>query len=179
MSVVAGADDYVAIRSPDTTPPTVTVPSGGVSANATTPPGVEVSFTATATDDQDGALTPTCEPASWTTFPIGATTVTCTATDATGNTGSASFEVTVRGAADQLVDLSAAVEGVGPGESLAHKVAAIQSAVTTGRTATACGGLTAFINQVRAQSGKKIPSAQASRLIGDDRRIQAVLGCSK
>ena len=37
----------------------------------------------------------TCTPASGSTFPIGATTVTCTATDARGNTGSASFTVTV------------------------------------------------------------------------------------
>jgi hypothetical protein len=34
-------------------------------------------------------------PASGSTFPVGVTTVTCTATDAAGNTGSASFTVTV------------------------------------------------------------------------------------
>lgn len=36
-----------------------------------------------------------CAPASGSTFPIGTTTVTCNATDATGNTSSASFDVIV------------------------------------------------------------------------------------
>ena len=38
----------------------------------------------------------TCVPASGSTFPLGVTTVTCTATDVDGNTSSASFNVTVR-----------------------------------------------------------------------------------
>jgi hypothetical protein len=36
-----------------------------------------------------------CSPASGSTFPVGATTVTCTARDATGNQSSSSFKVTV------------------------------------------------------------------------------------
>jgi phosphatidylglycerophosphate synthase len=43
----------------------------------------------------DGAVTTTCTPASGSTFPIGATTVTCSATDAHGNHSAASFTVTV------------------------------------------------------------------------------------
>jgi D-alanyl-D-alanine carboxypeptidase len=57
--------------------------------------GATVSFVATATDDLDGAITPVCQPASGATFPLSTTTVTCTATDAAGNSGSASFTVTV------------------------------------------------------------------------------------
>jgi hypothetical protein len=37
----------------------------------------------------------TCTPASGSTFPLGATTVTCSATDTAGNTGSSTFTVTV------------------------------------------------------------------------------------
>ncbi|WP_237152283.1 RCC1 domain-containing protein [Oryzibacter oryziterrae] len=52
---------------------------------------------ATATDNVDGALTPvrTAGLASGSAFPVGKTTVTFTATDAAGNSGSASFTVTV------------------------------------------------------------------------------------
>jgi len=44
------------------------------------------------------ALTVTCSPTSGSTFPLSATptTVTCSATDAHGNTGSSSFTVTVK-----------------------------------------------------------------------------------
>jgi hypothetical protein len=78
----------------DTVPPAVTVPEP-MTAEATSAAGAIVTFTATAVDDIDGALTPTCSPASGATFPLGATTVTCSATDAAGNTGTASFAVTV------------------------------------------------------------------------------------
>jgi hypothetical protein len=44
----------------------------------------------------DGAITPSCSPASGSTFPIGTTTVICSATDAAGNTGNNSFTVKVQ-----------------------------------------------------------------------------------
>ena len=47
-------------------------------------------------DPEDGPLTPVCTPASGATFPLGDTTVTCTATDSKGQTKSASFKVTMR-----------------------------------------------------------------------------------
>ncbi|MEU5718284.1 HYR domain-containing protein [Streptomyces sp. NPDC020403] len=57
--------------------------------------GARISYTATATDAQDGTLPVTCTPASGSLFPVGKTTVTCSATDASGNTGTdtAEFEV--------------------------------------------------------------------------------------
>lgn len=57
--------------------------------------GARVRYTATATDAQDGTLPVTCTPASGSLFPVGTTTVTCSATDAAGNTGTdtATFEV--------------------------------------------------------------------------------------
>ena len=47
-------------------------------------------------DVVDGDVASTCEPASGTTFSLGTTTVTCSATDSADNTGSANFTVTVR-----------------------------------------------------------------------------------
>jgi hypothetical protein len=49
-----------------------------------------------ASDAVDPHPAVTCAPASGATFAVGATTVTCTARDATGNESSASFKVTVR-----------------------------------------------------------------------------------
>ena len=76
-------------------PPVVTVPSDLV-VEATGPGGAAVSFSASATDVSDGAIAPTCDPSSGSIFPLGATTVSCSATDSEGLTGSASFTVTVQ-----------------------------------------------------------------------------------
>ncbi len=57
-----------------------------------------VSYQATATDSQGRPLTPACTPPSGTRFPIGVTRVTCTATDARGNTGTDTAIVTVTSA---------------------------------------------------------------------------------
>ena len=78
----------------DTRPPVVSVPQDIV-AEAVGPGGKAISFVASASDIVDGALTPTCTPASGATFPVGPTTVSCTSTDAHGNTGSNSFTVTI------------------------------------------------------------------------------------
>jgi hypothetical protein len=83
----------VPLAQPNTSP-TVAVPADKA-VEATGPSGATVTFAATAADAEDGALAPTCVPASEATFPIGSTTVTCTATDSAGATGSASFIVTV------------------------------------------------------------------------------------
>ena len=78
----------------DKTPPVVTVPSD-MTKEAAGPTGVVVSYAATASDLVDGSITPICTPSSGSTFPLASTKVTCTATDKAGNTGSASFQVTV------------------------------------------------------------------------------------
>jgi len=75
-------------------PPTITVPAD-IEVLATGPGGAVVNFTATATDIEDGALTPVCAPSSGSTFPIGTTTVTCSANDAAGLTSTDTFSVTV------------------------------------------------------------------------------------
>jgi hypothetical protein len=79
----------------DTTAPVVTCPAD-MTVEATGPSGAVATFTATATDLVDPAPTVVCVPASGSTFPLGETTVTCTATDATGNHSQGTFKVTVR-----------------------------------------------------------------------------------
>ena len=99
----------------DSTAPSVTVPAN-ITEEATSAEGARVSFEASASDIVDGEAASTCEPASGSRFPLGTTTVTCSATDAAGNTGSDSFTVTVHdttppGVAVPTVD---AVEAAGP-----------------------------------------------------------------
>ena len=77
----------------DTTPPTLTLED--LSVEATGPAGAPATYSVSVTDDVQPAPAAVCAPASGTTFPLGTTTVTCTATDAAGNTGTGSFDVTV------------------------------------------------------------------------------------
>jgi hypothetical protein len=77
----------------DTTPPVLTVPANAT-VEAASPAGVVFTYTASATDTVDTALGASCAPPSGSTFLLGTTTVTCTATDAHGNVGSGSFTVT-------------------------------------------------------------------------------------
>ena len=89
-----GTDSFtVTVR--DTTAPVVTVPANEV-AEATGPDGAKVAYgDVSATDIVDGPMNPSCSKASDTVFPLGTTTVTCTATDAAGNKGTNSFTVKV------------------------------------------------------------------------------------
>ena len=88
----------------DKTAPVVTVPAD-ITVNATGPNGAVVTYTASASDLVDGPLAPTCTPSSGSTFALGSTTVTCSVTDKTGNTGSASFQVTVVDTAPPVLQL--------------------------------------------------------------------------
>jgi HYR domain len=94
-STTTGESASFTVTVHDTTPPTVTPPAP-VTAEATGPTGAVVSYgAASASDLVDGSVTPTCAPASGSTFPLGSTTVTCTANDSAGNVGSATTTVLV------------------------------------------------------------------------------------
>jgi Ca2+-binding RTX toxin-like protein len=67
---------------------------------ATGPDGATVEYNASANDAVDGSVPVDCQPASGSTFPIGETTVNCSATDNAGNTSNGSFKVTVNAQAD-------------------------------------------------------------------------------
>ncbi len=158
--------------------PEITVPADKT-VPATSPAGTTVDFEKEvwAVDAVEGAVPVTCTPASGSMFPIGDTPVTCSAADTAGNTATAAFTVHVKGATEQLADLKQAVEGVGPGKSLAVKVGIAERFVAHGKNQAACMTLTAFNLEVRALSGKKIPPQQAASLRADANRIKNVLGC--
>ena len=165
----------------DTTDPVVNVPAN-VTREATGPTGATANYTASASDVVDGVTAATCAPASGSTFAIGTNTVTCFRIDAAGNTGTASFTVTVKGTSQQMTDLQAKVQTLPLDPPTQKNLQSIlqnaQAAVARGDTRPACGMLSSFINQVQAQSGKKIATPTANDLIVDAQRIMAVLGCS-
>ena len=70
-------------------------PHAPITVDYTSTKGTRVAYTVTATDRVDGALKPTCTPASGSLFPLGTTTVKCTVTDSGGKQASAEFPVTV------------------------------------------------------------------------------------
>jgi hypothetical protein len=112
----------------DTTPPTIRVPPHSIIAEATGPSGALVNYLQpTATDDVDGPITPSCNAPSDFVFPIGTTTVTCTATDKAGNTAKATFTVTVKDTTPPDTAITAAVDGINRavangGSTLYHSV---------------------------------------------------------
>jgi hypothetical protein len=83
-------------RFPDVTAPVIGDVPADITREADGPGGSVVTFTPpTADDNTDGALPVTCSPASGSRFPIGTTQVRCTATDVSGNSTTATFNVTV------------------------------------------------------------------------------------
>jgi hypothetical protein len=94
----------------DSTAPTLVVPTVAVVESAADANGAIVDYLATDAVDPAPALS--CTPPSGSTFPVGTTSVTCTATDAAGNQATASFDVTVvdTAAPTLVVPTSAVVE---------------------------------------------------------------------
>lgn len=156
------------VRIDETAP---TISASDVTADATSADGATVTYDASASDNLDPSPSLACDRASGSTFPIGQTTVTCTATDQAGNTATATFTVTVRGAADQIADELSSAGGLG-----AKQQAALAD-VQAGKTDAACGVLGAYANQVRALAGKKLPADEAARLLATVQRIRTLLGC--
>ena len=79
----------------DTTPPTISSVSNITQSNTTVSGAVVTFTTPTATDIVDGTDNVTCNPASGSSFSIGVTPVSCSATDNAGNTASATFYVNI------------------------------------------------------------------------------------
>ncbi|HXU05833.1 MAG TPA: HYR domain-containing protein, partial [Polyangia bacterium] len=88
------ATDSFDVSVGDTIPPVLKLPDV-VTAFATSKLGARVNYTVTATDNVDPNPTVKCKPPSGSQFPIGSSTVTCTATDASGNTSQGTFKVRV------------------------------------------------------------------------------------
>ncbi len=132
----------------DTTPPVITVPAS-IRVNINNATSTVVTYTATAADGP-ASITPTCAPASGSSFPLGVTTVTCNATDAAGNPAAPkSFTVTV-------VDNTAPAVSVTGGPAALSNLRTASLDFTTSEGATTCqldGGAFATCTSPAAYSG--------------------------
>src|SRR6185503_9640873 len=168
----------------DTTPPTLTCP-GNQTFTATAPNGATVNYSAaTASDNCGGSVTITYSKNTGTLFPIGDTTVTVNAADASGNPATpCSFKVHVKGAVEQINDLIGKVNDIAGTKSpnktaLIAKLQAALAALAKNDSATACARMQDFINLVKAQKDKKvIKASDADALTADGLRIRSVIGC--
>jgi hypothetical protein len=105
---------------PDVAPPDLSLPLNIV-ANSTSNSGRVVSYTATATDAVSGAAMVTCTPQSGAQFPIGTTTVSCSAADWVSNVATGGFTVTIADVTPPTLMLSQsfAVDATGPSGAVA------------------------------------------------------------
>ena len=87
----------------DAQPPSITCPANIVRTTEGTQCSAVVEFPPPVASDACAGVTVRCSPASGTRFPRGTTSVTCTATDAGGNTANCTFTVTVRDAQPPVV----------------------------------------------------------------------------
>jgi hypothetical protein len=128
--VTAGVDSGNAqistscVHPSDVTAPTLTLPAD-ITVNATSTSGASVTYSppVSATDPDDSVASLNCVaplPANTTltggSFPIGTTTVNCSATDTNNNTATGHFQVTVMQACDQTHDVSGPKKEHGQGE---------------------------------------------------------------
>jgi predicted extracellular nuclease len=92
----AGNESSVAfsVTVVDTTDPLLLLPANATYA-MTSPAGRVVNFNVTASDAVTTSPAVSCTPASGSTFPVGETVVTCTATDTAGNVATGSFTITI------------------------------------------------------------------------------------
>jgi len=87
-------------------PPEITCPADVFQAALPGEGSAIVEFGDPAASDACSEATVVCEPVSGSVFPIGASTVVCTATDSSGNTNICAFTVTVEEVAPETHDLA-------------------------------------------------------------------------
>jgi hypothetical protein len=163
----------------DVTPPTLALPPSQV-LDATGPSGAVATFVATATDAVPANPAVSCLPASGSIFPIGTTTVGCTAPDAAGNLASGQFTITVLGPLTQIDALEEYVASLDADVTIKDALAAVLRSVKTAVAAdrpSACSQLAAVAKVASEAGGSKLTAEQANRILADVGRIRAVLGC--
>jgi X-Pro dipeptidyl-peptidase len=114
LPVVGGYRAAVASGAfaPDTVAPALHGMPANIAVDTDSATGRAVTYTPpTATDNEDPAPVVECDPASGANFAVGTTDVVCTATDASGNSTSATFTVSVRWVVDDPGDVDGEVPG--------------------------------------------------------------------
>ena len=156
-----------------------------VTVNATGPSGAIATFVVTATDAMDPNPTVVCAPPSGSLFRIGTMPVHCTAANAFGDHVSGRFDVTVKGAPEQIVDLITLVQSLHLRPAVALTLEAelwvahgLATSSRPGDPLHACQWLNLFIHEVQTLAGgRTLSAAQTAQFVAEANRIMAVLGC--
>lgn len=181
------SEDTVSITIQDTTPPALTAPPD-VTVSESDPLGTAVNLGQPTVSD-------ICDPNpsvfhnAPALFPLGETIVTWRATDASGNVSTATQKVTVVPGTPlnqlsnlvKLINYSVASGGIAPEmqTSLLAKINAAIDALVKGNSSAskvAMNDLKALVNQVEAQTDKKITPPVATEIINRANRIILALG---
>jgi HYR domain-containing protein len=151
------------------------VAQSDVTVNATSPSGAVVSYDAAATDNV-GVTSLSCEPASGSVFPVGSTTVNCSASDAAGNTSSKSFSVSVIGAREQLENLMEYMTALGlPNGTANPLINQLKSAYS--EQGNECKKISDFIEMASKKSSDIDPDDLAY-MTAEANRIRGAFGCA-
>ena len=166
-----------AITVLDVEAPTITVPAS-MTVNATSPTGAYVTYTVSWTDNVR-VTDASCAPASGAMFPMGPTTVTCSAGDAAGNRASSSFVVTVLGPQDQIANLIAYILSLNlPNGTTNSMLAQLRAAFRANDTHVSCVKMSDFTTMVVKDGGGDVTGVESRYMIGEATRIMGALGCS-
>jgi hypothetical protein len=109
VTTTSGATSSFTVTVVDTQPPTITCPANITQQSAPNATSANVTFAATASDNCPG-VSIGYNPASGSSFNLGTTTVTATATDGGGNTATCQFTVSVN--QPQTIQLAASALNV-------------------------------------------------------------------
>ncbi|MFH1726751.1 MAG: LamG-like jellyroll fold domain-containing protein, partial [Elusimicrobiota bacterium] len=152
--------------------------------------GIAVAFDGSASADPDGEIVSFdwdfgdgaagAGPAASHVYPsAGIFAVTLTVSDDDGATGTDTAIVTVRSPDQAIADLAAEVSALalpaGTSQSLRSKLVAAMSSADKKKDTAARGQLQAFMNEVRAQRGKRLTADQADALLAAAGEILASL----
>jgi hypothetical protein len=172
----------------DNTPPVISCPAS-ITLEPTCPSGAIATWTPpVGTDNCPNPITTrTAGGAPGSVFPIGTTTVTYAVTDASNNSTSCSFTVTVKTPQAVIQDLISRVQMLisqgtlnqPQGQGLINTLQQALDALNAGSTSGACGKLTLFINKVQnyIENGT-LTSAQGQPLIDSANHVINTLGCT-
>jgi Calx-beta domain/HYR domain len=164
----------------DSEPPVLMLP-GTVAVDATTPAGAVVIYSASATDNLDQDPTVSCTPASGSTFPIGSTTVNCSATDDAGNVANGTFIVQVRGASELIQALATKTDRFVDLPQFALPLQLwlqVAARALPGRPAEACRALEQYSQVAGNAPLRLLTVAEKAELLADAQRIRGVIPCS-
>ncbi len=161
----------------DVEAPSISV--ANIELDATMRNGAVVSFVTPASDNV-GVTGVSCTRQSGSIFPVGSTSVTCTAVDAAGNRAAGTFVVTVHGAAEQIIALIGFVEGLelhnGTANPMLNQLRHALDDVEN-ESGASCKKMNDFLRMVTSRKGSEIFGDDSAKMLADARRILSVLGC--